>query len=799
MPTPRQVRRAYLAARDRLLKYENVIGVGFGAVEKGGKLTRELGIIALVTDKLPRSELPEGQLLPKSFQGVPIDVREPRLTQEAHEAFLKENGISLQEGECNLDHFFLSDDKIHRRNLQRLRERNEGPQDEPADPSTAVFGEIFVIEDDGTIVSDGTIDHVAAYDLFRTQFGDDYDFVFFHYDTASGVPGPGNSSPTIHNTISGINHYRGDSYDDRSTWSSTKIQSYQKITGLSQVRRMLHETAHRWCAYVYHQEGGTYSENLHEEFSNAGQAPYHWGTWFDNDDSCMDYDYDDWLDSGTVAGEFEKDSLTAGLPGADEFSYHPVDLYLMGLMSAAEVGTFRYIEDPDDPDGDGSYAGSEVNLTVTNITDEEGARNPPYPDTQRVYHQAFILLTNDMSGIGDLADPATVLGNMELYRAGFLDRFRRATNSRAMIDGSLLHDHFESLYIRDNASDTGGSSSSGAFWNSPDIWVRNADDGGTTHQDTIRDQANYIHARVWNASGSDYDSVRVRFYRANFTGTEFFYPEDFHPDELIGEDVISVPGGGDAIAKATWAAAFIPDETWHPCLLVEVIPMEVSPENRHHVWDNRKLAQKNINIIDPPGDVERVSMAFAFGHPTRAGDKLALLTVARTVDLPGLELFLDPDELELAVERDEGRLPSKVYLPEVRVPGTHPRAPGGLTLTFPRDTEIVLGGDRCAGDEGCVVITLCRGTRIHVRSLEPGERSQGALVPVYRDGRLIYRLPRQPLVGIQVPIAGRGRANMTLHMDLSNVPAQARGGLIQLVQSEEDGKVMGGLEVHIRP
>jgi hypothetical protein len=624
MASLREVRQAYLAALDMLLKYENVIGVGFGPIERKGKLTLQPGIIALVTQKLPSNEVTKGQLIPKTFHGVSIDVREPSLTEEAYHAFLKRNGISPEQGECNRDHFFLNDLKIHQLNLDRLRrqEREEEPQDpptavgeieeepqdpptavgeieeEPQDPSTAVSGEIFVIEDNGTIISGDTIDHVAAYDLFRTQFGDHYDFVFFHYDLASGVPGQGNASSTIHNMITGINHYKGDSYNDRATWNSTKIQLYQKVTGLTQIRRMLHETAHRWCAYVYHQENGTYSENLHK---GLWLDTMHWGFWFDNDRSCMDYDKFDWRNSSTIPGKFEKDHIIYGPPGTDAFGYHPLDLYLMGLMSASEVGTFRYIENPVGPDGDGIFSGTEVNLTVANVVAEEGPRNPAYPNTQRIYHQAFILITNNLGGIGTLSNSSTVLGNFERYRAGFLNSFRSATHSRAMIDGSLLHNNFQSLYIRDNNADTGSASSIGEFINSPDIWVRNSNDVGTVHQDTIRGQNNYIYARIWNSSSTEYEDVTVRFYRANFTGTEFYYPEEWHPDQLIGEDTITVPSAGNAIAKVTWKSDFIPDATWHPCLLVEVIPMEVTPENRHHVWENRKLAQKNINIIDLPG------------------------------------------------------------------------------------------------------------------------------------------------------------------------------------------------------
>lgn len=816
MPSIHDARKEYLENQDRLLEYDNVLGVGFGYQESGGKLTDEAAVIVLVEQKIPVNELCESQILPQYIGDVRVDVRTPRITEEEHREFLEDNDIDYEDAECNLDHFFLDDGKIHEMVQRRIRERDEedGPQDEPADPTTQVFGEIFVIEDDGSIVSDGMIDHVAAYKTFQDEFGDHYDFVFFHYDTDSGIPSPGNSSPTIYNQISGINHYKGDSHDNRSAWGSSKIQSYQKISGLTQVRRMLHETAHRWCAYAYHSEGGSRSENLHKEFSVPSQAPYHWGTWFDNDISCMDYDHFDWEDSTTVPGEFTQDDLTKGPPGTDEFGYHPLDLYLMGLMSESEVGSFRYIDDPTDPDGDGSYDGDETTLTATDVVNQEGARNPSYPDTQRVFHQAYILLTNDISGIGDLTDTSTVLGNMERYRAGFLDAFREDTDSRAMIDGSLLHDNFESLYVRDNATDTGDPSSSGRFWDSPDVWVRNSDDGGTTHQDTIRGEDNYVNVRVNNDSSSDYEDVRVRVYRADFTGTEFFYPDDWHPDQLIGEDVLTVPAGGNATATVEWEASFIPDETWHPCLLVEVVPMEVTPEKRHHVWDNRKLAQKNITIVDAPSDAPAdAEVEFRFGNPGRIEDERAILTISRTVDVPGMELYLDTGGVELDTDVTPDVVPGRDYLgiptetdtelgtgvslgPPTR-PGAR-KASDGLCVKFPEETSVIVGCDGCDGEDD-LAVTFSPGSEVTLGSPHQGRLRRPGLSRTTRAGRSVYRVPAGAAVSAAVSIGEVGPATMKLIVDTANVDANVPDGLVQVLQSEPDGTVVGGFDVVVQP
>jgi len=63
--------------------------------------------------------------------------------------------------------------------------------------------------------------------------------------------------------------------------------------------------------------------------------------------------------------------------------------------------------------------------------------------------------------------------------------------------GLLRCDAAADLYMRDAASDTGTEPFGGSvFWESPDLWVRHAADGGTTPQDPEHGQDNYFYARV---------------------------------------------------------------------------------------------------------------------------------------------------------------------------------------------------------------------------------------------------------------------------------------------------------------
>ena len=59
-----------------LLKKANVVGVGIGFREQGGKLTDEVALVVSVTRKLPATQLSPQDVIPDRIEGVPVDVRE---------------------------------------------------------------------------------------------------------------------------------------------------------------------------------------------------------------------------------------------------------------------------------------------------------------------------------------------------------------------------------------------------------------------------------------------------------------------------------------------------------------------------------------------------------------------------------------------------------------------------------------------------------------------------------------------------------------------------------------------------
>lgn len=62
--------------RAALMGKPNVVGVGVGLCRRGGEITQEVGIVILVSRKLPASSMPPSDLLPREIDGVRVDVQE---------------------------------------------------------------------------------------------------------------------------------------------------------------------------------------------------------------------------------------------------------------------------------------------------------------------------------------------------------------------------------------------------------------------------------------------------------------------------------------------------------------------------------------------------------------------------------------------------------------------------------------------------------------------------------------------------------------------------------------------------
>lgn len=151
---------------------------------------------------------------------------------------------------------------------------------------------------------------------------------------------------------------------------------------------------------------------------------------------------------------------------------------------------------------------------------------------------------------------------------------------------------------RDHAADDGSvpSNPNGeAWWNSPDIWVRNARDGGTAHQNPIVGQQNFLYARVRNVGDAPLTDITVRAYDAP-GAANIRWPGDWVPE--IGSTTIArLDAGRTEVAVIPWT----PTTDGHVCFLVRI---EAGGDPiRFDGWvpfDNN-ICQRNLQVIDAPG------------------------------------------------------------------------------------------------------------------------------------------------------------------------------------------------------
>ncbi len=153
------------------------------------------------------------------------------------------------------------------------------------------------------------------------------------------------------------------------------------------------------------------------------------------------------------------------------------------------------------------------------------------------------------------------------------------------------------LWLRDDPADSGAAAWSGRFWDSPDLWVRNADDGGIAHQPPEYGQDNWFHARVRNSGTIAVRHFVVTFNVAPFAGTEFVYPNDFLPCVAAASGFDLQPDAS-VILKACWPRSLVPAVGAHPCLLATVLTKGDQPIAGRRVWEHNNLAQKNLTIVD---------------------------------------------------------------------------------------------------------------------------------------------------------------------------------------------------------
>jgi hypothetical protein len=203
------------------------------------------------------------------------------------------------------------------------------------------------------------------------------------------------------------------------------------------------------------------------------------------------------------------------------------------------------------------------------------------------------------------------------------------------------------LAIFDNDADVGAepNRTTTCFYNSPNIWVRNMDDGGLDNEKPEGGKTSMVYVKVVNRGKNASRGDERLFTYWTKAGTAVSWDESWTGKRfnqigpLIGDyigslTIPSIPPGGSRILKFQWQVpsannyiGYTPDaERWHFCLLARIVaesdPMTFTETTCTHtnVGLNNNIAQKNVTIVEPDGSgalggVIAVGNIYAWKHP----------------------------------------------------------------------------------------------------------------------------------------------------------------------------------------
>lgn len=383
-------------AKENFYKDPNVIGVGIGPRRVHNRVRPgEYALLVYVREKLPKTRVRSEYMIPEEFMGLRTDVIEPFAEEKPGHVvdYVREN---------YLNHDMSNVDWARLHELDLLA---DGPTVAHA-AQVQDFGDICVIEDDGTVVKTDQngnpyVDFVRAYQLFRTLHGDDYDFVTFCVDPV-GMPSVCGCSfwSGIYNDVGGIGL---GAFNGRAAWGTARLQGFHFMNqGHFPLWRyvMLQEFGHQFAAFARYRDpvtNATMTDHL------LGGVLGHWALELDDEKSPMDYDTNDWVEQ--PGGQFRKVNLTS-----DERTYSDLDLYMMGLLGPSEVGEFSVLRGVAPVSGSSTlFNATPVRLNIQNFVAQEGPRIPSASSAQKYWRQAFIVLTKDIHKVKDFTDTVDFL------------------------------------------------------------------------------------------------------------------------------------------------------------------------------------------------------------------------------------------------------------------------------------------------------------------------------------------------------------------------------------------------------
>lgn len=167
------------------------------------------------------------------------------------------------------------------------------------------------------------------------------------------------------------------------------------------------------------------------------------------------------------------------------------------------------------------------------------------------------------------------------------------------------------LMCRDHEKDDGMVPSNAhgeSWWDSPDIWVRNQQDGKALPQNPIAGQTNWVYVRVHNTGDMALADITVHVHTAP-GAANLRWPADWLPE--IGSTIIdALAPGQDAVVAIPWT----PVQQGHFCFLVRIdAPKDHITQDGWVPFDNN-ICQRNVQILDGPPPDTGIGAGFGAGN-----------------------------------------------------------------------------------------------------------------------------------------------------------------------------------------
>jgi hypothetical protein len=296
--------------------------------------------------------------------------------------------------------------------------------DLPTAPLKAAIAERFA--------TSRSFDHLAVGPAFFREFADDYDHLIVFLDFSESLGGAFAFELTVKNDIRGI----GDGVFDFSAQAGSRgrLRSFVQMGALSRypdhpedefagtnntLDLLGQEAGHRWLAKLHFiDESGQRSDAL------LGRDLSHWSFCHNSLASDME---------GNLIREDGGDRFTS--IGATE-GYSPLDQYAMGLIAAADVPPFYYVDGCTNPGRSpqvgATLQGRRIDVTIGQIVAAEGPRVPAAAKAPHSFNMAFVLVAE----AGQFPSEDSI-AKVDRIRAAWEAYFARATDGNGAVKTAL--------------------------------------------------------------------------------------------------------------------------------------------------------------------------------------------------------------------------------------------------------------------------------------------------------------------------------------------------------------------------